>query len=501
MEWLDHRLPTPLKVQVANGFFYLLELIVKPLILIYYKPVRNPKTYQIDFIQRDAWQKFYAKVRNKLINLGYVAHLMGTAKIRGKLRLFPKGNLEDLEFRALLVPNKTYKSRRYYYKELATKIKRIYTTGRKQKGWNRYCVYFTKKGSRPTEDVYSIKMDIQDAFGNINIEKLCDIINNSKLEQKIKTTLIDHVSNQHVLLDGIPVKWKHGLIQGDFLSAHLCELYITVIEEEIVGTIHGPNIFSIRYVDEYFFCSTNIKDIDEFESSVQNNFPINHSKTQKSNNGNPIITFCGHGFNVQTKTVSKLYNPQSVNRHRFKFLRPDTTIRVRCDAPTLDIDKSCHQFYVIAKAMQYRYNMHCFYYLKLSSHLKCEKRLLLNTAEGMVYLAFKFHFVITAVNYFHRKYMKRLKVIVNAIILFYSKTICKKFGKCYKNMLVQYKTVLGICLKAFIVVLKKNPEYIDIVEDLEKKYFALNLSKWHSKIFSKLPDKFRDVKMDRESSI
>nr|CAH7746302.1 unnamed protein product [Callosobruchus chinensis] len=344
-------------------------------------------------------------------------------------------------------------------------------------------------------------MDIQDAFGNVDIEKLCDIINNSNLDQNIKSTLIDHVRNQFVLLDNVPVKWTHGLIQGDYLSAHLCELYISVIEEETIRMIEGPNIFCIRYVDEYFYCSTNIFDIDDFESTIKNNFPINHSKTQRSNAGNPIITFCGYEFNVQTKTVSKSYNPQSVNRHRFRFLRLNIVRRVKCNDPALHVGKSSHQLYVIAKAMQYRSNNHCFYYLKVSPHLKVERRLLLNTAEAMVYLAFKFHFVITAVNYCHKKYMKRLKIIVKRILVFYSKTLCEKMGQFYKNMLVRFEHVSGTCLKAFIVVLKKKPEYVDIVEYLEKKYNTLSLPKWHSKIFSKMPEKFRNVKMDRHSHI
>ncbi|VEN56431.1 unnamed protein product [Callosobruchus maculatus] len=511
MEWLDHKLPTPLKVQLANGHYYILELIVKPLILTYYKPIKTPKSYQIEFIRRSAWQMFHRKVQNKLINLGYMSYSMEAVKTRGRLRLYPKGNLENLEFRALMIPNKTYMARRYYYRVLASKIKRIYTTGKELKGvyrglfrkWNQYCLYFTKKYSPPAEDVYAIKMDIQDAFGNVNIEKLCDIINNSNLEQKIKVTLIDHVSNQYVLFDYTPVKWNHGLLQGDFLSSHLCELYVTVIEADIIGAIERPNIFLIRYVDEYFFCSTNIADVDDFERSIKHNFPINHRKTQRSNAGNPIITFCGHEFNIQNKTVSKSYNSQSVNRHRFRFLRFNTiNSRLICDAPSLDdlhVDKSSHQLYIIAKAMQYRWNHHCFLFLKLSPHLKTERRLLLNTAEGMVYLAFKFHFATTAVDYCHKKYMKRLKGIVDGIIVFYGKKICEQIRKW--RILVPFEYVLGICLKAFIVVLKKNPQYKDIVEYLAKKYSTLSLPKWHSKIFSKFPDKFKNVKMDRRSAI
>ncbi|CAH1976164.1 unnamed protein product [Acanthoscelides obtectus] len=502
MEWVDINTQLPPRNQVFNAIYYLLELILKPLITSRYKHIRNPKSHEINFYPRNSWQIFQYKVRNKLISSGYLVAVSHEVETIGTLTLYPKDKCESLDFRAIMKPTESHRNMRSQFKKLGSKIKSLYKVkckcfnGQLYECWKMYTANIGKT------QIHAIKIDLHDAFGHVHIDKLCEIISNSDLEDSVKMTVINHVRNQYVSLNGVPVKWNHGLIQGDYLSASLCELYIRNIEDEILADFETEHSFIFRHVDDYFFCSTNLQDISNFEDTIGGYFKINNSKTQKSIQDSPIINFCGHEFHIRTKEVSKSYDQKRVNRHRFKPLRKDSPNIIKNN--WLKIKNPNEEQLIISSALKYSCSKHCFSNLTINTNFNSEEKLLKNIGDGMMYLAFKFHFAVSSVNYCQKECMDLLEIIVDKIIDSYTKILFKKhiknIGKlCTGRM--RFRHVLATCINSFIIVLKKKVEYKGIVNRLEMKYQALSLPKWYRKLPKEFIQKFSVIKMDRLCSI
>ncbi|KAJ8917842.1 hypothetical protein NQ315_010754 [Exocentrus adspersus] len=501
ISWLHHKSSDKNEcrqiLQTTNVF--VLRYVVKPLIKHFYHPLKNHKGYEIKFVERAKWHSFQHRVLNELVQNEFLVRETGQHRSRGELKFFPKTTCDALDYRPIIYPKRYDISTRYKFKRLSRNIERLSKTyskignGSLFASWRKYC--------EETEgrDIYGTKLDIKDAFGYIDTDKLCVIIRKSNFDLSDKEFLINHIRHQHVTFHKKLYRWNHGLLQGDCLSSSLCNLFISCCEKEYLQEFCKAGCFLHRMVDDYFFCSVEKEDIDRFELKIRNIFQLNDAKTQKSVDNNCIISYFGQIFDLKSKQVSKYYSlkKECSFRHKFKLWN--------LKSPVPEPSRCC----IILKALKFPYNNHCFKKIELNTIFNTEEKVLMNYFEGMVFIAFKFDVCVMAVRKFQEKassmrlLMKILEVVVSEYSNISLHKIRQRKGSHFSNN-ITFMLLKNIAYRAFILVMKKRNEfYKDLIEEIRKNNLFLVLDKFNidPRVFTSLPEPFKNVCMNRKSAI
>ncbi|KAL3273061.1 hypothetical protein HHI36_014516 [Cryptolaemus montrouzieri] len=238
---------------LKSSNIYLLEKCIKPFIEKHFFPLAQRRSHGIDLIPRPVWQKFKNSVFHQMKMKKHVELNEAYADMipRGNLRLLPKDNFNS--YRPLicfLKRNETAKALNYI-EELKTKLKRYFNQERlHSKFFHQSWIEFINECEY--KKIYGVKVDAEDSFGNVEIDKMCRIIQESPkecLSDQDKNYLVNRISNQYVSLISkepkITVKWCHGLLQGDKLSSILCDLYylFLVDKAELKNCMEGSYFF------------------------------------------------------------------------------------------------------------------------------------------------------------------------------------------------------------------------------------------------------------------
>lgn len=486
---------------------YLINFIVKPLIMHFYQPVRAINSYEIVFVRKSVWQSFQNKAFNELITEGHL-QLCETRmlnKSRGMLRIMPKLSCQDLNYRTYVsLSKKEYCVSKDYLKKLAKIINKIANNISKTRKISLFNYWKNYTEHVSSEPLYGIKIDIQDAFGRVNIYVLQKLIEkyNVFFLNKDKLFILNHIENQYVVYRRKLYKWNHGLLQGDPLSSSLCNLYITCVETRLLSEFIQPHIFFYRFVDDYFFCSPKLEDVHNFERKLLNILVINESKTERVflNNDNFKLTFCGQIFDLSTREVSRFYD--------FKTNKP--SIRYKCKLWNINTPIPENSKYeIILKTLDFKNNNYCFKAMELNTFFNTEEKVLYNYFEGMIFIAYKFDYVVKSLVDYGNIITNNTQLLesVNNLISGYAR-ICLKKIKKYAGKLfsgnINLKLLLKIGFKAFVLVLRRaHTFYKQLIEGIKLGKLFLNLEHFKIKpsVFARLPLQLRDIAIHRKSNI
>lgn len=480
---------------------YLVTFIVKPLIKHFYQPVRSIHGYQITFVQRNVWHSFQDKAFNELRTQGYLklCDSGNATKSRGLLKITPKSSCEILQYRVLVSANKKSKTEKIFFMGLAKKINAfaektsVLAKGSLYYGWKSYI------NNTKSNHLYGVKMDLQDAFGNVDINLLCDIIQGMSFQDREKRFLLHHIRNQYVIFKKQLFKWEHGLLQGDNLSSSLCNLYITYLESKCILKYKSEDNFIYRVVDDYLFCSLKFDHVIEFKHDIEKIFPFNQSKTQQVLwNTNYELNFCGQTLNLQSREISRNFHFNDIPlRYKFKLWNIKKPIS----------ENNSTNF--ILECLQFKTNNFYFKPIELNTSFNSAGKVLCNYFESMIFIAYKFDIVIKSLVEYRKTAasIPQLTSIIKKVIFIYAKICAKKIrrhrGKYYSEE-INIKLLFQIGLKAFILVLKRcNEFYKDNIKELkpEKLYIAFKKIKVNPCMFLKIPDSLKNVHVTRRTTI
>ncbi|XP_057661032.1 uncharacterized protein LOC130896752 isoform X1 [Diorhabda carinulata] len=476
------------KRYLSQTNWYILEQIVKPLIRNFYFCLKSIKSYEIQFIPFKKWNKFQANIFKSLIINKHLIHGK-FSNPRGSLQLFPRGDLNQMKYRPIVRANKLNQIQKIRITKILRKIQQLALSFSKSSSQKELTFWKKCTEQLKSKTLYGITVDIEDAYGNVNINKLCQAIIETKFEQEEKSFLINHIQNQHVTFYKKIFKWSHGLLQGDHLSPCLCNLYLSILEHQHLSNFIETNYRLHRVVDDYLFCTTDISEIELFKRTFQQLFPINESKIQTANVDDcPLLIYCGKEINFATKQISKHFDAEETClRHKFKLWN-DKVPKTKAE--------------IITAAVSFRRTYHYFKHFQLSD-LRDTAAILTQYFKGMVYVAFKFDMTVRSVADFRQKSSDMpflLRLIKDTIT-----THAKKVYHYLRNEF-DFKLLRTIAKKAFIVVLKKNScFYKDIISSLclnKPVYIHLkNADKNLVKYFTKIPIEFQKLEMKRTSKI
>lgn len=485
---------------LQNTNIFLLRYVVKPLIKHFYHPLKNYRGYEIKFIKRPTWHSFQHRILNELLQSKFLTLVTNKFPSRGELKLFPKTSCDSLEYRPIIYPVRYSPAAKAKFKRLSKNIQKLANTyskigsGSLYKSWGMY--YEQTKD----QHVYGIKLDVKDAFGYVDVAKLCHIIRQSKFSSSDKQFVINHISHQYVTFHKKLYRWNHGLLQGDRLSSCLCNLFMGYIEKEHLQEFWEPGYFLHRIVDDYLFCSPQKGDIDRFQNKIKSVLLLNDAKTQRTDDTNHDLPYFGQIFDLKTKQVSKHYGFKKrwPLRHKFRLWN--------CKNPVPEISK--HN--IIERALQFPCNNHCFKKLELNTTFNTEQRILINYFEGMVYIAFKFDAAVMAIREFHQQAsdMPFLTKILEKVVYQYSNIIFYKIKQCrgkYFSGNITFMLLKNIAYRAFVVVLKKrNDFYKTLICYIKQNNLYLKLEQTFSippSIFTTMPKAFMNICINRKSAI
>lgn len=470
---------------------YLISYIVKPLIKYFYQPIRSLKSYEINFVPKCLWHSFKDKAFNKLVQQEHLilSEVGLTQDVRGVLKIMPKSSCDSLNYRTYVVYNKKNHLEKVYFKKLSEAINKeakmlnISNTKPVYNAWNTYMeVMFLEK-------LFGIKIDIQDAFGNVDINSLCEIIEKYNIEDK--AFIVDRIKNQYVTYKNNVYKWNHGLLQGDPLSSSLCNLYIGDFEFRHLRDFVQPHNFLHRVVDDYLFCSSKLKEVQEFEKLLTKLFPINDAKTEKVVCSNNVkLTYCGQIFNLASREVGRFFECEKKGtslQYKFKIWN------IKKPIP----EKNFNLF--IVTCMHFKTTNFNFKAMELNTRFNGENKVLYNYFEGMVFVAYKFHIVMKSLIPYGQTAdnISNLYFIVRSLVFSYAKISLGKIvsnkGRYYSGR-ITVNLLFKIGIMAFLLTLKKyNEFYKELVKKMSSKKLYLNFDGFtvdHS-LFRKIPESLR----------
>lgn len=478
---------------------YILTFIVKPLIKHFYQPIRAIHGYKTTFVPRNIWCSFRDKVWYQMLKLGHLKNCK-QGESRGTLKIMPKSSSCDvLNYRSYVICNKNKSHNKFYFTYLKKTIKKVAATlssiGNSQlyEGWGQ----FTK--ALHSTNLFGIKVDIKDAFGHVDINQLCAIIK-IYFARDDMLFIISHVNNQYVTFRKKLYKWEHGLLQGDPLSPSLCNLYIAYIESKHLLKYQKPHTFLHRVVDDYFYCSPTIEDINNFKASLTELFTLNESKTEYVLEETcSTLIYCGQIFDLSSKEVGRFFDfsPKDSLRYHFKIwnIRKPVEQKSRTLLVTSSLDFKNNNFY--------------FKPMELNTDFNTEAKVLFNYFQGMIFIAYKFAVVADSLIEFGKKSdsIPDLFDVVEKSISFYSK-ICLNNIVLHKGKYFSGKIKFGLLFKlacnAFVLVLKRNYIfYQDLILKFESKGLFLNFEGINidHRVFKKIPLALNKLAITRKTSI
>ncbi|XP_008199630.2 telomerase reverse transcriptase isoform X1 [Tribolium castaneum] len=495
--WLQNVEPNLRPKLLLKHNLFLLDNIVKPLIAFYYKPIKTLNGHEIKFIRKEEYISFESKVFHKLKKMKYLVEVQDEVKPRGVLNIIPKQD----NFRAIvsIFPDS---ARKPFFKLLTSKIYKVLEEKYKTSGSLYTCwSEFTQKTQG---QIYGIKVDIRDAYGNVKIPVLCKLIQSIPthlLDSEKKNFIVDHISNQFVAFRRKIYKWNHGLLQGDPLSGCLCELYMAFMDRLYFSNL-DKDAFIHRTVDDYFFCSPHPHKVYDFELLIKGVYQVNPTKTRTNlpthRHPQDEIPYCGKIFNLTTRQVRTLYKlpPNYEIRHKFKLWNFNNQIS----------DDNPARF--LQKAMDFPFICNSFTKFEFNTVFNDQKTVFANFYDAMICVAYKFDAAMMAL---------RTSFLVNDfgfIWLVLSSTVRAYASRAFKKIVTykggKYRKVTFQCLKsiawrAFLAVLKRRTEIykglIDRIKSREKLTMKFHDGEVDASYFCKLPEKFRFVKINRKASI
>ncbi|KAJ8960058.1 hypothetical protein NQ318_009499 [Aromia moschata] len=480
---------------------YLLTYIVKPLIKHFYHALKNFRGYEVKFIPRRKWHSHQHKIFNEIVGLRYLIAIdFEACKSRGTLRLFPKIDSDRLEYRPLISPTKCSVQMKIKLRRLLKQIDHLAREISASSNVSLFVAWKRYSKSTAGQRIYGVKLDIKDAFGNVNVERLCYIITESKLNETDKDFIINHIRNQYVSFHKKFYRWNHGLLQGDRLSSSLCNLFLSDFETTHLLPFRKPDQLLHRIVDDYFFCSTNESDMEHFEHVIRCTFELNDSKTQRvtNNNTNYEIIYFGQVFNLTSREVVLREGVLSDINSNFGMLKKL-------------IPEGCKQD-IVQRTLSFPYNNHCFKRMELNTKFNTEEKVLKNFFEGMIFVAFKFDAAVMAIRDYRQDAddIPSLTLILEKVICDYSNIVYFKIrrgpsqGEYFRDN-ITFRLLKNIAYRAFILVLRKSFEfYKGIIKDIkENNNLYLDLENFQLSVenFSKLPYNFENVNLGRRSKI
>lgn len=485
---------------MKKSYILVLEQVVKPLIAFYYKPVTTYNGHEIQFIRKEKWSSFETRSINKLKKFNYLVQneTCTVSTARGFLKIIPKGKCDDQNFRAIVsvFPD----NKKAAYKTITSKIYQaakemnVYFSASVYEEWN---LFLQRIGDAK---LYGVKMDIRDAYGNVDLSVLCNLVLGLKskfLSESNKKFVVNHVTNQFVKFGKTVYRWKHGLLQGDRLSSCLCELYMTYLDKTFLSKLDS-DCFMHRTVDDYFFCSTEAYKVDKFISVIKDVHQVNRDKTKTNilyNSSDEEIPYCGKLFNLATKEVKTFYKfgDKYEIRHRFKLWN------VQKQIPGAKI--------FLERAMQFSYSSNCFTKLELNTVFNSQRTVLENFFKGMIYAAYKFDAAVMALRSSTEDFNFVAQTLDNIVRKYASKVYEKiqKYKGVYHSQDLTFQVLRILGYKAFTLVFKRRneiyKELIDQIRHVSKLKLNFFGSQFDSTYFNKLPQIFKDVKINRKASI
>ncbi|KAF5272663.1 hypothetical protein FQA39_LY07690 [Lamprigera yunnana] len=492
---------------LCRGQLWLLEKIVKPLILRYYTVVKKGQMYEVELVPKRIWNSFRQKVLNGLLHKEHLVPTDFKTGYRGFLQIRPKNKYEDfLNFRPIVrLPCYGTALNRKQEKESTQRISRIIRLAAQYicptKTMHLYRCWKEYLGKINGKQVYSVKIDLQDAFGNVNIGIMCYILNmlqENKQVSNVNVLLKEHIGNQYVAFGAHKIwKWNRGLCQGDRFSSALCQLYLSYLDFIHLQNFYKPTTFLHRTVDDYFFCSTKEDDVIGFINVMNSVHVLNQEKTQSniSQYGHEAINYCGHTFLLNTGEVKIYYNfkKRMEVRHRFKLWN--------IQKPIYNEQRSVTIEKFLTKAMNYAVNNYHFQHMELNTIFNTERIVLENFFQAMIFLAFKFDACVVALRNIIKDFQSVTTLLTKCIYTFSRKSLTKlvKNKGVYHKGEIVLEHFLKIGARAFLVVLKKRRFYMDnlILEQLvryENKFVApLDFNKK----FRKMPCIFNNISIQR----
>ncbi|KAF5301299.1 hypothetical protein FQR65_LT08918 [Abscondita terminalis] len=497
------------KNYLRDAQLWILEKIVKPLIRRFYCIVKIGR--ELEVVPKPLWCAFRQKVPTlRMVYQHQGSTFLGLEQLNlkklrhsdqqkgGTTRIFA-----DNPERWIIKPQKD--------KEFANTIGRIIRqaasnicltkTTSLYKYWKEYQRQLNGKKN------FGVKIDVQDAFGSININLMCQILGEvykkGFISSDVQSILNYHIRNQYVICgknkDGSPKiwKWNHGLCQGDRFSSALCQLYLSYLDSIHLHHLIQPHNFCFRIEDDYFFCSKTKTDIFEFMKIMESLHSLNKDKTQSNVKGfdHETINYYGRTFFLETGEVEGFYTfrKRSEIRHRFKLWNIKKSFYNRI-VPLLFNET----------AMQYSVNNFRFQDIELNTIINTEERVLKNYFKAMILLGFKLDAAVMALKNIIQDFSTISKLIRKFVFKFAHKAFSKisKNKGCFNRERLSLAHFLKLGFVAFILVLKKREYYaknqiLDFMRRCERK-FSNKIFGWAGLWrFRKLPECFNHISIQR----
>lgn len=441
---------------------------------------QDRKTYEGHLFPLNKYQQLYDKAIADMVKKSQLIPVQNNvSNCTTVLRILPRNNMQS--FRPIVRTQLLKDINRFEVNIMLDAFpghfeKNVY------KAWMQ-CLKNSGNGS-----LYAIKIDLQDAFSNVDIQKLNNSINKLSRNRYLKNSIFSvndgpvircHKNKQYY--------WHRGLMQGMVFAAKLCELDRRFFDNTYLISLIKNAAFFHRTVDDYLYCSTNKHDILRFQAILEKHCLISKNKTETNiDNANTRITYAGRIFNMATKEIEIKIDPVETYRYKSKLYY---------SAPFDSIEN-------LRRICDFAYNCFNFNKVLINGTFNSKEVVLQNYFKGMITVAFKLLCAIKerfrfAPVEFEKIILKIISNYVNRCYLLITKT-AKQNGKPYYIPKKVFK-VIGI--RAFILVLKKRYTlHVDVINYL-KKYVG-DMRYWHVTLkgrFFKMPPEFNSVCIARVS--
>lgn len=463
---------------------WLLELIKDGVLGQLFFIQRDRKTYESHLFPLHQYQRLCDKAMTKMINkkqLIPVKHDVSNCST--VLKIIPRNNMKN--FRPIVKTTLLKDINKFQVNDLLNALPIKYEK-------NLYKAWMQCEKKTGNQPLYAIKIDLQDAFSNINVQQLNTVINKISRNKYLKNALfsatdkeiIRYHTNKHYY-------WNRGLMQGMVFAAKLCELDRRYFDNTYLSALIKDAAFFHRTVDDYLYCSTNKNDILRFQAILEKHCLISKNKTETNVDGNlnSRITYAGRIFNMDTKEIEIKIDPVETYRYKSKQYYSSPF-----DSPEM-----------LKKICDFACNCFSFNKVLINGTFNSRCTVLENYFKGMITVAFKL--VCAIKERFLHPPVELEKIILEIISDYVNRCFClilkttkaKNAKQNRKPWYIEKKLLKVVGIQAFILVLKLRYTTHRYVIDYLKQHIV-DMCYSHvafRRKFFKMPFEFQSVRISR----
>lgn len=170
---------------------------------------------------------------------------------------------------------------------------------------------------------YSYKLDIENYFNSINIDKLLKDLKQNLNDEKLYNLIKELLINKKVIYKDKIVEEEKGIMAGVPLSSFLANYYL----KDLDNYFYKNNITYLRYADDIIITTNNKKDLIKHQKTIKKALEKKELSINKDKeflyNPNDKIEYLGFSISQQEIDIST----NSLNKIKGKIKRSSKSIR------------------------------------------------------------------------------------------------------------------------------------------------------------------------------